>query len=425
MPNNKIFVAIVKRNNTPTPSALFLQMVALYVVLLSFSVGFDSILFKSAASLLAILIFLVILVNAVFIGRYERPYRHLTLGIQLCAGLLMLYVGLGFNILTTARHTDIGEWTKIVMAPAFLPFGYIFAAYDKNEVWKSGFNRLLFALLFLLPLGLWLIQLAIGKTSFGAGNIVGLFANRNNAALYFLALISFYGAITGREIKNIFIFLFAGVAFGTLGVSLAIIVSLIVAVGQRRYWHWAVITLSTFAIAVIYLPNDVALARIRTVIESMRLILTGNINLSTIAYGELVTKLGTSDLSFVFRIKHWMNIISIHLSGDISRILFGNGVGSSINLSEAHLIPHNDYVRLLFECGVVSLVGFGTILVAALLGIGRRWATVPLLAISIYFFSENIVNNFVAMVLLFYSLGATLYRSRSEVDGGIITISKN
>lgn len=108
----------------------------------------------------------------------------------------------------------------------------------------------------------------------------------------------------------------------------------------------------------------------------------------------------------------------ILVAGPWHQMLFGHGVGGSVRLSSIHLVPHNDYVRYLFECGVLTLAGFLLLLWLPLLRIGRRWELVPLLAVAIYFASENLINNYLAMAVFYFSVGATLYRVRQGTPLG-------
>lgn len=60
----------------------------------------------------------------------------------------------------------------------------------------------------------------------------------------------------------------------------------------------------------------------------------------------------------------------------------------------------------------VTFAGFLAMIWLMLKHCGRRWETVPLLAVAIYFLSENLIDNFVAMALFFFSGGALAYRHK-------------
>jgi hypothetical protein len=45
----------------------------------------------------------------------------------------------------------------------------------------------------------------------------------------------------------------------------------------------------------------------------------------------------------------------------------------------------------------------------------RRWETVPLLAVAIYLFSENLITNYTAMAFFFFSAGVLAERVGREL----------
>ena len=101
-------------------------------------------------------------------------------------------------------------------------------------------------------------------------------------------------------------------------------------------------------------------------------------------------------------------------AADVYHWLFGFGVGSSVRVSDLRLVPHNDYLRLLFEFGIVTLAGFVAMLALVFARLRRRWETVPLLAVAIYLFSENLVTNYTAMAFFFFSAGVLAERVGRE-----------
>jgi hypothetical protein len=129
-----------------------------------------------------------------------------------------------------------------------------------------------------------------------------------------------------------------------------------------------------------------------------------------VTFGELVTKLGTTDLSFLFRLKHWLELWTIYQNGSLLNWLFGFGSGSSVELTRMRIVPHNDFIRYLFEFGVITLIGFCLLLFSIFRYLGRGWITVPLAAVALYFISENLINNFLAMVIFYFCAGTLAQR---------------
>ena len=396
----------------PKPMTLFLQMVFVYVALQAFAFAFESGLFRLMSNAFALWLFGVALVNTLFLMPSHDRGGAPTIGLGLVLGFGLYYMGMGGNLILLRGNNDLQDWAKIFMAPAFLLFGFVFASRKEQDVLASPLNRLLFWLLVLLPIAVWGLQLAMGRTSLGGGQTVGTFVNRNNASLYYLTLIAFYACLGQRQISNVLVYLLAGMAFGTLGVLLAVLLSLMISVGKPRYLPHLLLVAVLACVLAFALPQEWVLARLERVLLSYRLLMEGRINLRTVTYAELVQMLGTSDLSFIFRLKHWVDLWDLYVAGTPYQQLFGFGVGASVLRSEMHLVPHNDYVRYLFECGAISLAGFVTILWVSMRTIGRTWGAVPLLGVVIYFFSENLINNTLAMTIFYFSLGSAVFRAR-------------
>jgi len=123
------------------------------------------------------------------------------------------------------------------------------------------------------------------------------------------------------------------------------------------------------------------------------------------SYGELTQVMGSSDVSFFFRITHWAELLEKYSNGSLDTMLFGNGVGSSARMTTAGLVPHNDYLRYLFECGLFAFLGFLILNLRIIKDAGSSYVAIPVITIVIYFFSENLINNFLAMMLFYFLAG--------------------
>lgn len=331
--------------------------------------------------------------------------------------LFFYYYGIIGSILYNIHSIDWADSLKMLMTPLFILFGALFESQTRQQIWTHKKVKMLFMMLIILPFCLWVWQLATGLVSFGSTGEVSIFANRNNAALYAMALLALYNVLSTKPIRSFLVYIFVGVSFGTLGVLLATMTSLLIILPRTHLLRFSIL-LATLALLAFFAwlinPELGIFARLVPVIDSIRYILTGRIVLNSVTYAELVQILNTSDVSFIFRLKHWLNLLTIFIDGSIFNWAFGYGIGSSVHLSEKHLVPHNDYLRYLFECGVVTFVGFVLLIVTIVKKSGRCWEAIPLFVISIYFFSENLVTNFVAMILFYFCAGALLQRFWQE-----------
>jgi O-antigen ligase len=397
------------------PTSVFLVAIAAYAILQSAATVLGSGVLKALSYGVAISIFMIMLLVCAFQPQQRARFADLWLAAAL------YYIGVTCSLVVNHGALEYGDLLKMLLAPAFLLFG---AAAEGNRsawLWNDPWARLCFGVLAVLPVLVWLVQVVTGAGAggeelslLGAGREFSIFTNRNNAALYAVALLALYNVLAGRPVKNLLVILTVAAIFGTLGVLAAVIVALCISVARLRA---ALYALPVFiAVAALYLavPELVIFKRITPVLDSFLLLVDGRIHLASVTYGELVVRLQTTDLSFLFRLKHWWNLLQIFADGSIYQQLFGFGIGSPALLSDIRLVPHNDYLRYLFECGVLGLLGFAALMALIVYHCGRRWEAVPVLAIVFYFFSENLINNYLAMVTFYFCAGALTTRLRSE-----------
>lgn len=397
-----------RNGNTVELVYIFLVTVFGYVVLQTLAELTSYGLLKAVSYVAALGIVMAMSVLAA----YRPKAQEVPLGLGIA--LLLYYYGFFGSALVNLAVLDYGTAMKMMLVPLFLLVGAVFESQNRFRAWENLTTKWLFGLLIALPFAVWLWQLGTNRIEFGGIGGVSIFANRNNAALYAVMLLALLNVLRPQPLKNLVVYCVVGAVFGTLGVLLAVLVSLVLVVGGGR----AILLLGTSSLAIggfLYLvPLEFGVfSRIKHVLASIKLIVEGRIDIATVTYGDLVTLLNTTDLSFLFRIKHWNNLLAIYSNAPIENIVFGFGVGGAIRQSNEGLMPHNDYIRVLFECGPVTLAGFVTLLVLIIRNCGRRWETIPLLTVVLYFFTENLIDNFVAMILFFFCGGALAHRIRS------------
>jgi hypothetical protein len=124
-----------------------------------------------------------------------------------------------------------------------------------------------------------------------------------------------------------------------------------------------------------------------------------------IDFGTMSREYGASVLSGVWRLVHWSRILDTFAHGGWDVWSFGFGPGS------AHLqlekLPHNDYLRVLYEQGVVGLVAFGAFYLSVLRRIAPHCRTV-VIAYLIYSLSENNLDNFLFSALFSLMIATNL-----------------
>lgn len=391
------------------PTYVFLVTIAAYVVLQTLAVLASSGLLKALSYATAFGIVLAMGAMAVYRAKQRQDAP---LGFDIA--LVFYFYGFVASAALNIGTLDIGTAIKMMLVPLFLAFGAVFESSYRFNAWERPSTKWLLGAMAVLPATLWFWQLATGKIELGGTGGVSIFANRNNAGLYAVTLVALLNVLRPQPMKNLLLYCLAGAAFGTLGVLLAVLAALALAVGGRRAVVLIGVSAAIVSAVLYFIPMEYGVfTRIRPVIASIKLIVDGRVDIATVTYGDLVRLLQTSDLSFLFRLKHWLNLWNLYTDAPIENIVFGLGIGASARLSDAGLIPHNDYLRLLVECGPVTFAGFVAMIWLVLKHCGRRWEAVPLIAVAIYFFSENLIDNFVAMALFFFCGGAMAFRFKA------------
>jgi hypothetical protein len=252
-----------------------------------------------------------------------------------------------------------------------------------------------------------LMFLLVGKTKvWGYPDVPDVFAyfpNKNTAALYFSALFFSLSQWFGNKVL---VLQFINAALmNRVGPALATIL----AIGMwsifplRRQVFVAVLILG---IACFLAYTLGAFDRLLNGLDSI--VLIWNLGPGTVAgmsFKELVQLTGTTDTSAFFRIIHWTNIWELYSRQGLGVLLFGYGAGQTGLLAYMPLPPHNDYLRVLAEYGLPSFLLFLSFLVSIAISIKLPAAKIIFNVLLIYFFSENLIDNFTSMALFFSYAG--------------------
>ncbi|MHC4204402.1 MAG: O-antigen ligase family protein [Planctomycetota bacterium] len=120
-------------------------------------------------------------------------------------------------------------------------------------------------------------------------------------------------------------------------------------------------------------------------------------------YGHLNRMYGTNDCSGIWRISHWRTCVDVVADANIVQLLCGHGIAASTLL--LYNVPHNDYLRVLIEQGIIGL----TLYIAFFLTMFRRidskhWYCIVMIAL--YCFSENNMENLLFMSLFVFFLAS-------------------
>lgn len=327
--------------------------------------------------------------------RVLRPYRWL---------LGMLVLGIGATLLVNQGRTDPADLAKFLSL-----FALYFAARASPQALRC--SVLSAFLLLALPLVLAPFGSRVHDAA-GTGHVAfSYFQTRNAAVIYYTGVLFHLYPLLGRAALPLQ--LGSAMAFGKIG---AIVASL---------GAFTLCSLSARREALVVLPlglGVVVLGMGMGLLDRPLAVLGGFLanvaelgpaRISAMSYAEIVTLSGSRDVSAYFRIKHWAEIWQIYAQGSPGQILFGFGPGQSKAVTLQHLVPHNDYLRILAEFGAVNFGCFLMLIVIALRGLPEAPLASLFMVYVFYSVSENLLDNFAALALLFG--GAGLYaRERGE-----------
>ena len=262
--------------------------------------------------------------------------------------------------------------------------------------------------------------------SWDGSRFSGMFANPNNLALIpFLLLLLIDRVRDSRLIQGgahavvILVLAFTSTSGAVLGYLIGLVLYLSARLSRNsRIILWSTGTGLLFLVGAgfcVVEKNVLPDTRITNQIFLMRSDLGRVLQGEKIQYYEQEKVMGSGSGSALWRVQHWRDTLVTYSGGTPAELIFGFGPGSSIVLCE--LLPHNDYLRMLFEEGIVGLALF----LFAWIGIiraapsGIRYVGV---SVAVYCFSENNLDNFPFMALLALCLSATANASSASGRGG-------
>ncbi len=261
-------------------------------------------------------------------------------------------------------------------------------------------------------LALLLLGGGLAATGGGAERVEGSFANPNNFALAAIGLLCFVDP--EKDSRRFVVGMYALVLAlilrsGTAGALLGYLAGLAMLLPRTR--RWIPVYLATLGASALVLlpgflpaPDPEALGEARFLgpiwvkLQLFRdnygvLVSGGDVN-----FWELGTAYGGTELtSALWRLFHWREILWVLGRADWTNLLFGHGLGTSAIL--VGKLPHNDYLRLLLEVGILGLVANAAVWIM----LYRRLippARHVLLMVAVYSLTENNLDNFLVMSLL-------------------------
>lgn len=321
--------------------------------------------------------------------------------------ILIVSIILFFNYILSSNNPVYSDLIKFFGYLACFKLGSSFA--KNNNGVRVNNNLLLF--LILIPV---IFVAVLDKTE----KRTLFFVNSNVFVYLGLAMSLFYYFVDRNENKRYlksWIILIAYILVGTsLGVMVAILISLILLYFRKTYVPW--ILICGAVITLIILNADLPIfIRIRDVVavwgsmDSSDWYNIEDVNLYDL--GERVSRTGERDdtTSSIWRFAHWIKLLKEYVN-NLWNIPFGLGAGYSV--MKTGLRPHNDFLLILMEYGLVIFCYFIFFLKKIWIVIGDKKILCFIIAMYCYHLTENLIDAFPPNSLLYFVLGFFLCKKR-------------
>ena len=255
-------------------------------------------------------------------------------------------------------------------------------------------------ILFFLVLG-YLFEISAGHTG---GQIKGFLANPNNYALtsfllFFLIKKNLFEWGVTHALVIILLYL-----SGTSGAILGYLAGILYYLFYTKRWgvlYVAILLGICISISSLTIssqkfgPVDSAVKKIEVLTQNYENVISGK----SFSYSRSIQQLGGDYTSALWRLSHWLRILKVYVNSSPGQWLFGHGIGSSDIIFG--IKSHNDYLRILFEGGLVSF-GLNFFIWFYLFRKMEGKSKWVVFAIAVFSFTENNYDHFLGMSLMVY-----------------------
>ena len=326
---------------------------------------------------------------------------------------------------------------NVVLVLLFLLFlNFLLSPYEPNYSWLIKYIAYIFCFVFGELLYKQEVPMKVNKIilytlAFLPVILVGLFDHTAHKNMFFVLSNTY--SFTGLSISLLVFTLKLDdnralyYAFGVLALyivscsSLGIVGAVVLAVliinrYNAKLMFWSTIGGIFFVILVLFSDIEV-FKRIRDVImvfQSMSMDdwrHVRDLDLYYLTEGMSFESSRTDNTSLIWRVAQWLGILQGYFENWYFAIPFG--LGDSYALRELGNYPHNDYIRILCEYGLIVFVIVMRWLKKVCKTMARDVSFYFICAYFIYFFTENIIDTFVANAIMFMCIGYNYTRCKN------------
>jgi hypothetical protein len=268
-------------------------------------------------------------------------------------------------------------------------------------------------ILLLLPIIVYVLDIVFfGDTFVVEGRSVSIFWNRNSTVFY--SVVASFSILLSIKLRRFFLgyIIIVVVLYNTIGAFIGLGLAFIIQ-SVRRYkiksLLYLVIITSIIVIvgkAGIYYKVPIV-TRAYGMFQNLQYVSTSSsiTSIEKTNYLDLMAKTESTETSFLFRIKHWAEIIRMYTNSNIEQKFFGLGIESIKKHSSREIRAHNDYLRTFAELGPIYFLFFLYFNFLAIKRIAHSMAFFPSVIVLFYYFTENLIDNFIAISMFYYFLG--------------------
>lgn len=351
------------------------------------------------------------------IGRY-KIFLKIKKDPTIYIALLILLVPI-FNMLINLE--SIGPAYLIKHIAIYLLYILIFS-FSLSPLYET--NKRTF---FLVIISILLVLSVISGKIFEFGEevrLTGLFVNPNNLSLISLSLLFFVNeeedTVFKKGILNLFVIVILIVS-STAGAIVAYIAANAYKYRKKIKKMYISVPLILAIFLLIFLILNPREYQFSNKIINQYTVINEKISdvtsMKEINYGSLASQYGTSSLSGIWRLALWIKALNIISNNDVVKFFFGNGIGSSRKL--LGYLPHNEYLRIFLEQGLIGFILNMVFFVIIWFRINSRYKYL-LLMFAIFSFTENNFDNFLFMSLFVFFIASVQVEKNKAVMPPII-----
>lgn len=237
------------------------------------------------------------------------------------------------------------------------------------------------------------------------------FPNTNNFVFWgaVSSLLYYISSSNKRKYRTSIIILLAYILAGsTIGIVLALMAA-ITFVNVRSIKSFAFVSFTFIILILLVSYSDIAIfTRIRAVIQTLSYADIRSINdienLNLYELNQYANAGERSDnTSALWRIQQWLGLISAFLNKWYYTLLIG--LGDNYTTYKTGLPPHNDFLKILCEYGMIVFIAYFKYIIRAIRILYNSNYIYIVLTIVIFHFSENLIHTFPTNFTFYFCIG--------------------